>query len=67
MRRDRADEDMAYDAWVQRLLDARADGRAAGLQGLSIEMDPYMGIGDESREWCAGRMETLGDKQRRAA
>lgn len=65
MRRER-NEDDEYDAWRQRLLDAHGEGRAAGLRGLSIEMDPYMGIGDESREWCAGRLETLV-KQRIAA
>ena len=52
-------EDRAYDEWRQRMVDARCEGREAGRKGRSVEMNPYFGFEQESKEWLAGRLEGL--------
>ena len=60
---ERADE--AYDNWRQRLLDARTEGRLAGHQGLSAEMNPYYTFEAEHNEWHHGRLEGLTQQPQR--
>lgn len=52
-------EDYEYDNWRQRLLDARADGREAGRNGRSCEMNPYFTFEAEHTHWHDGWLEGL--------
>ena len=61
-------EDYEYDSWRQSLLDARAEGRAAGRKAQSAEMNPYSTFEPEHNEWHHGRLEGIAEQlQRRAA
>lgn len=66
MRRERC-EDAEYDDYVQRLVDARSEGREAGRLNLASSLCPYWPLEPEHTEWQRGRLEAIAAFHWRAA
>jgi hypothetical protein len=61
------EEDERHDAAVQRLLDAREEGREAGRADMPASSCPYLTFESEYNAWHEGRIETLPKQLKRTA
>ena len=52
-------EDDAYDAFRQRLVDAESQGEEAGRLGLAADLCPFYAFENGYDEWHRGRLRTL--------